>query len=298
MSPTIPNRMREKRWLAWGLAGWLCAGPLGGAAETIQKNFPTTANPSFLLHSHTGRIAIEGWDQNAIDIQAQPATNLTEVIIMGGEQKVSVQVHPKSERLSPKEARLDFDIRVPRQASVRVDAESGDILIRNLAGTVAIEGISTAVSLSGLNGHIVVRTMDGPIQIQSSAGIITANSISGDLRFVQVNGSEVVAETNSGSIRYEGDFGNGGTYVLNNHSSPIDIFASAKASFDLTARAINGTIENFLSFRPTPFGNTFRRLSPSKFLQGRFNAGESTVRVTSYNGTIRLRGARPEGPMQ
>jgi len=231
-------------------------------------------------------------------VQGEPASDQMEVIIMGGEQKVSVQVHPKRERFTPKEARLDFEIRVPRQAIVRVDSERGDIVVKNLAGSVTIEGVSTPVTLSQMKGHITVRTVDGPILIQSAEGSINADSISGDLRFVQVNGSELVANTNSGAIRYEGDFGDGGTYVLNNYSSPIDIFASAKASFDLTARAVMGLIESSLSFRPTPLGNPFRRLSPNKFLQGRFNSGESTVRVTSYSGTIRVRGPRSEAQAQ
>ena len=187
---------------------------------------------------------------------------------------------------------------MPRQATVRVDSERGEIVVKNLQGTLAIEGISTPVSLTQMKGHMTVRTVDAPILIQSSEGSINADSISGDLRFVQVNGSELVANTNSGSIRYEGDFGDGGTYVLNNYSSPIDILATAKASFDLTARAVMGLIESTLSFRPTPLGNPFRRLAPNKFLQGRFNSGASTVRVTSYSGTIRVRGPRPDGAAQ
>jgi hypothetical protein len=221
-----------------------------------------------------------------------------EIIIMGGEQKVSVQVHPKREKLSSNDARFDFEIRVPRQASVRVDSERGEIQVRNLEGSLAVEGVSTKVSLSHLKGHISVRTVDGPIDITSANGSINADSISGNLRFLQVNGSELVANTNSGAIRYEGDFGDGGTYVLNNYSSPIDIFASARASFDLTARAVMGIVESTLSFRPTPLGNAFRRLSPNKYLQGRFNSGESTVRVTSYSGTIRVRETRAEAPSQ
>jgi DUF4097 and DUF4098 domain-containing protein YvlB len=179
-----------------------------------------------------------------------------------------------------------------------VESERGDILVENLDGSVTIEGISTPVTLSRIKGHITARTVDGSIVIQSSEGTINADSISGDLKFVQVNGSEIVGNTNSGTIRYEGDFGDGGTYVLNNYNSSIDILPSNKASFDLTARAILGFIENNLSFHPTPFGNSLRRLSPKNFLQGRFNSGDSTVRVTSYSGTIRVRGPRSDGAAQ
>jgi len=285
---------RKAAWLALSL----CLGLAVASAETIKKSFPTSANPSFLLHNHTGKVSLEGWDQNVIEIQGEPASDLMEVIIMGEEQKVSIQTHPTRERFTAAEARVNFQIRVPRQATVRVDAERGEITVRNLEGNVTIEGVSTPVSLSNIKGNIAVRTVDAPIHISSSEGTINADSISGDLKFVQVNGAELVGNTNTGTIRYEGDFGNGGTYLLNNYSAPIDILASAKASFDLTARAVIGLIESSLAFRPTPLGVPFRRLSPTKFLQGRFNSGNSTVRVMSYSGTIRVRGPRPEGSAQ
>jgi hypothetical protein len=265
------------------------------SAETIRKKIATTSSPSFLLHNHMGTVSVKGWDQNEIDIQGQRASDVMDVIFMEGEQKVSVQVHPLREGLSPEESRFDFEIHVPRNAAVRVDSERGQIIIENVNGSVTINGISTNVAVTGVNGNITVSTVDGPIRMQSSEGNIKAESISGDLSFTRVNGQELRATTNSGRIRYEGDFGLAGTYVLNNYSSPIEILPSPNASFDLTARAVQGLIESSLSFRPTPLGNPFRRLSPGKFLQGRFNSGDSTVEVTSYSGTIRVQGPPPAG---
>ena len=286
------HALRQRRSMAGAcLAAALCF-TLVASAETIKKKFSTTASPSFLLRNYVGTVSVKGWDQNEIDIQGHPASDAMEVILMGGEQKVSVQAHPRREGLSPQEARLDFEIHVPRNATVRVDSERGEIIIENLNGGLTIGGISTAVTLSNVNGNITINTVDGPIRMQSSQGHIKAESISGDLTFVHVSGPELRASTNSGRIRYEGDFGQAGTYVLNSYSSPIDILPSANASFDLAARAVQGVIESNLPFRPTPLGNPFRRLSPGKFLQGRFNNGDSTVEVTSYSGTIRVQGTR------
>ena len=133
------HRIGEIRQLTLCVAVGLWLGVAAADAETIDRNFPTSANPSFLLHNHTGKIVIEGWEQNAIQIHGQPASDAMEVIIMGGEQKVSVQVHPKSKVFTSNEARLDFDIRVPRQASVRIDSERGEIVVRNLEGNLSIE---------------------------------------------------------------------------------------------------------------------------------------------------------------
>ena len=258
-------------------------------AEQIQRKFSTSATPSLLLHNHIGNVSVKGWEQNEIEIQGERFSDAVEVMIEGGQQKVSVQTHPRREGLPPEQTRVDFRIQVPRRATVRIDSDSGDrITVEDLQGEVFIEAVSGRVELSRIQGNIAVRTMDAPILIRDSSGHIEARSISGNLEFVDVNGSQLVGNTNSGTISYEGDFGSGGIYILNNHSSLIRILPSRTSSFDLKARAVEGFIESELSFRPTPMAAPFRRLSPRKFVQGRFNSGESTVTITSFSGTIQL----------
>ncbi len=293
---TGDGRSRTLRGL--GLAGILLAGAAFVSAEPIKKKFSTAANPSLSLRNHYGSIVVKSWEQNEIEIQGERSSDGMQVVILGGEQKVSVQTHPVRERISLQDARVDFQIRVPRQATVRIDSERGNLSVENIEGNVAVEAVSTVVELSHIRGHISVHTVDGPIRIQSSEGDhIEAHSISGSLKFVGVNCHELVAKTNSGAIQYEGDFGAGGNYVLNNYNSPIEIVASDKASFDFTARAVEGAIESNLVFRPIPLGVLFRRPAAGRFLQGRFQTGDSTVQVTSYSGTIRVRGPRPQPGM-
>ena len=146
--------------------------------------------------------------------------------------------------------------------------------------------------MSRIRRDITARTLDGPIVIRSSQGHIEAASVSGDLSFVQVNASKFSATTNSGTIRYQGDFGLGGTYQLHSYGSAIEIQASPRASFDVEARSIQGTIENRLPLPSPPPAASVRSARTGKSLQGRINTGKSTVQITSYSGTIRLSGAR------
>lgn len=294
----LNSRYRSLSFLATrrAAAGFLLAGFCVGvttlAAEQIKKEIPTVAKPSLLLRNQNGAISVKTWDQNQIEIKANPSSDSTEVMIVPGDQKVTVQTHTRNDRPAGSEARVDFEIMVPREATVHVDSERGQISVENVKGDISVEGVSNSVGLSNLSGHITVRTVDGPILLKSCEGHIEARSISGDLKFIHVNASELVANTNSGRISYEGDFGSAGHYVLNNYRSPIDIVASEKASFELTARAMQGSIESDIPFRPTPAGQPFRRLSPGRFLQGLFHTGESTVQITSYSGTIRVHGPR------
>ncbi len=286
------NFIFARRATASFLLAGFCVGVTALAAEQIKKDIPTAAKPSLLLRNQNGAISVKTWDRNQIEIKANPSSDSTEVMIVPGEQKVTVQTYPRSDRPLAPNARVDFEIMVPREASVRVDSERGQISVENVKGDISVEGVSNSVGLTNLSGHITVRTVDGPILLKSCEGHIEARSISGDLKFIHVNASELVANTNSGRINYEGDFGSAGHYVLNNYRSPIEIVASEKASFELTARAMQGSIESDIPFRPTPAGQAFRRLSPGRFLQGLFHTGESTVQITSYSGTIRVHGPR------
>ncbi len=273
-------------------AGMLFWGATAYSAEQIKKDIPTGARPSLLLRNQNGAISVKSWDRNQIEVRANPSSDAMEVMIIPGEQRVTVQAHARGEHAVPADARVDFEILVPREATVHVDSERGEISVENVTGDIAIEGVSNSVGLRNLSGHISVRTVDGPILLRACEGHIEARSISGDLKFLHVNASELLASTNSGRINYEGDFGSAGHYIFNNYQSPIDIVASEKASFELTARAVQGSIESDIKFRPTPIGQAFRRLTPGRFLQGLFRNGESTVLVTSYSGTIRVHGPR------
>jgi DUF4097 and DUF4098 domain-containing protein YvlB len=285
-----PSSLRQARALF--AVGLFCLGVAAASGEEIKKNFPTGANPSLDLVNQNGGISVKTWDHNEIEIKGKPSSDAIEVMISAGEQRVTVQTHPKGDRILPPDARVDFEILVPREATVHVDAERGQVSVENVRGDITIQGVSNSVVLSNISGHIMARTVDGPILLRSCEGHIEAHSISGNLKFVRVNAYELVANTNSGTISYEGDFGSRGHYVLTNNQSPIYIVASNKASFELTARAVEGSIESNIPFRPSQLGQSFHHSSPGKFLRGLFHGGESTVQITSFSGTIRLQGPR------
>lgn len=271
----------------------LCAGALPAFCEAIQKSFATIANPALVLHSHNGTVSITGWDQNQVTIEGDRASDAMDVLIEGNAEKVTIKTHPKHPNLSRDEARVDLTIHVPRQALVRVESEQGDIAVENVEGGVTVEGVTNSVTLSRIRGHITARTVDGPIVIRASEGVVHADSISGDLEFLQVNGSQLTGTTNSGRIRYQGDFGLGGTYKLYSYNSSIDVQASPRASFDVDARSIQGTIENRISLpSPPPGASSLRARRTGRSVQGRVNTGKSIVQITSYSGTIRLSGSR------
>jgi hypothetical protein len=217
----------------------------------------------------------------------------------GDAQKVTVETQPLRDKLSREEAVVNLEISVPMKSNVHVKSDRGTVEVDHIVdGSVRVDGVSTDVDLADVQGDIDVKTVDGPIQLLSSRGRIKVESISGDMKFLGVSGSEFMANTNSGTISFEGDFGasggaggtRNGNYVLSSYSSPIEVIAARTASFHVSARSAQGLIQNNLVIRPTAEGNSFRRL-PGRYVEGRFNAGDAIVEVNSFSGTIRLSGS-------
>ena len=154
-----------------------------------------------------------------------------EVMIEGGRQKVSVQIHPKREGLSPQETKMDFQIQVPRQATVRIDCESETGSPWKMLTATCRRGRQRARGVVRDPGEIL-RSARWTAPYSSAIPPVKSRPVpsAGILEFVEVNGSRLVGNSNSGTIRYEGDFGSGGNYILNNHSSWIRIQPSRQAS--------------------------------------------------------------------
>src|SRR3990170_1710788 len=110
----------------------LCVTIPAASGEQIKKRFPTVANPSLLLHSYNGNIRILGWELNEMEIQGERSSPAVEVVIAEGEEKVTVEARPISQEVSNKQSRVDFQIQVPRQATVRVDSHQGEITVEGV----------------------------------------------------------------------------------------------------------------------------------------------------------------------
>ena len=96
---------------------------------------------------------------------------------------------------------------------------------------------------------------------------------------------------NTTPVRFaEGDFGDGGAYVLNNYNSHQ--FSPPPGQLRLTARLF-WVLSRTVSRSVPPFRNSLNRLSPKNYLK------DSSIRappwVTSYIGTIRVQGQHLKG---
>ena len=125
-----------------------------------------------LLRNQNGGITVKTWDENQIEIKAKASSDAIEVMVIPSEQRLTVQTHPKGDMVLLLDARVDFEIRVPRESMVRVDSERGQVSIENVKGDIAIDGVSNSVVLS-------LRSAGGLAPFVTGAAIVSVRSARG-----------------------------------------------------------------------------------------------------------------------
>jgi hypothetical protein len=173
-----------------------------------------------------GRVVIRGtvtvrtgWDvpSNAIEL-ARQVTDHPPV-----EQAADVvRLRPPTDSNESRAVTLSYEVRVPPEARVITESDSGATAVREVSGAVSVRTQSAAISISRLGGSADVTTGSGEViadgvkgatSITTSSSAITARSLGGSLR----------ARTNSGAV--EATFSGAGDVDVQTSSSAITLTA-------------------------------------------------------------------------
>jgi hypothetical protein len=184
--------------------------------------------------------------------------------------------------------RVDYEVSVPADASVTLRSSTGLLHAEGLHGDVTLEGSQPNVEVRDISdAHVHIRTLNGSVALNNIRnGHVEVTSVGGDVVLNAVNGPLVQVSSTSGKIRYEGDFGNSGEYMLTSHSGDIEASAPNDASIDVTARSVRGQVENDFLLEPkhTPFV-----VKAGSAFAGTMNKAASSVRLFSFSGKIHLK---------
>ena len=93
--------------------------------------------------------------------------------------------------------------------------------------------------------------MRGPITLTDVRnGHVEIASISGDVHLKSVTGPLVQANSGSGKIFYDGDFGSGGDYKFTTHTGDIEAIVPADVSADFRAHSVLGRVQHDFPLKP------------------------------------------------
>jgi hypothetical protein len=233
---------------------------------TVEESRPLAKNGHFSLENTNGRVEVTGWDEAKVAIEAtkrahsERALEDLKIEIVGEGDSLRVRSrYPRPHWLGGG-GQVDYHVRVPRTAQVRVE---------NVNGRVEVQGVAAAVEASTVNGSVEVSDAAGEVRASAVNGSVEARLASvdpaGRSRLHTTNGSvrltlpsdasaDVEARTVNGSVgcdfelegasktrrKIEGRIGSGGgRFDLGtvNGSVSIDRGLSARAEAKPTAEA-------------------------------------------------------------
>ncbi len=194
-------------WKALGdEAGW--QGQLGDLfgneynyTQTLEQDYPAGANLKIV--SHHGDVTVTAWDHNTIKIEVKKtvradsqqdgdkADQATQTAITTAANEVTVNANNDNRPLTS-----NLQIFVPKKSAVSIEAEHGDVTVRDRDGNVTI---------ADSHGDVKLENIDGSADVSMKHGDFHALKVTGD---VALDGrlNDVAATDVGGNLRMTGEY--------------------------------------------------------------------------------------------
>lgn len=217
------------------------------AQKKFSKTYSASKNVRLQLMNRTGRVTVEGWDRDEIQISAYmeaPAANINPQSLSGG-----IYINLVKDNQGRNDVgNVNFDIKVPFTSSVDIETRMGNLTVSNVRGTLVSANISSE----------------------------------GDITLTNIGASTVAAANMIGDIFFDGIIQSTGNYRFTSTRGNINLRIPINASFKLVATAPstrNISLGDFSSSQMTYVGDGRR-------VVGQSGDGSASIVVTNQRGTI------------
>lgn len=272
----------------------LAALSVGAPVQAVDTVFTVAQGERLEVNNFRGDVVVRAWNRDAVEIRADLSGRQTVEVVRTGR---TVRVRPRSER-GPQAA--DFEIRIPRWMSVRVEGTQTDatvlgtaaeISVETVSGDVVVEGGRGLISLRSIQGAVHLRGARGRVQVVSVSDDVTLEDVEGDIHVETTNGDVVLerirssatrATTVNGDISYDGTIADGGSYSFTTHNGDVSVLVSPDVSATVAVSTYHGEFHSEIPIRLT--GTTLSR--QFSFTLG---SGGARLELESFNGELVLR---------
>jgi hypothetical protein len=125
----------------------------------------------------------------------------------------------------------DLSVRVPRNATVRVQTVHGDVTAKALDGSLELDTIHGTLSLRGV-GPTHINRVQGELSAKNVGGDLLIASIEGNADVRDIQGSFIVSETVNGNLRLDDVDCNASARVNGNIDLRLDPAAGQSYTFE------------------------------------------------------------------
>lgn len=264
-----------------------CLASAAVAESKKEYRFTVGPNANVTVDTEYGAISVKPGSRNQVVVTATLKSDKVEVDKLQNGNRIEIASH-LLQGADQQTGQVDYELLIPPDATLNLRSSTGPLSVEHLQGDLTLEGTDAVVNIRNVNnGHVHVRTMGGPITLTDVRnGHVEIASISGDVHLKAVTGPLVQANSGSGKIFYDGDFGSGGDYKFTTHTGDIEALAPGDVSADFSAHSVLGQVQN--DFPLNPKHSRFSVEAGRSFF-GTVGKAASEVVLRTFSGKIRLK---------
>jgi DUF4097 and DUF4098 domain-containing protein YvlB len=282
--------------------------------ETFDRIVKIGAGADVIVRNISGDTRIAGSASGQIEVhaikRAPTAARLsnTGIDVTSTANRVEIRLQSHDQRNSEM-ATVDFDIRVPPDASVDVQTVSGALRVSNVKGSLrattvsgglTLEGDSKIAAAASVSGAIhmtnaggdaaaEVHTVSGDITISGlAAHAVEFHTVSGAVRLTGATAERISFRSVSGGFNYEGALSPGGRYDLESHSGDIHVAIPDRPGFEVDATSFSGDVVIDYPIRNEATVNTSGRGARLRLARGTYGDGSAVLHLRTFSGAMRI----------
>jgi hypothetical protein len=196
-----------------------------------------------------------------------------------------VRLRPPAEVDAQRAVTVSYDVWVPRDASVIVKTDSGEVEVAGVAGALSVDTESSAITLSRVEGKTDVKTGSGAVKVDRASGGLSVVTQSSAMTLRALSGP-LDARTQSGAVR--ASFTGAGSADVETGSSAIELDG---LSGRLTVRTQSGRVD--VRGAPT---DTWDVTTGSSLIVAAFApSAKFTLEATSSSSSVKVTGVSVDG---
>ena len=278
----------------------LCLATVATAQQKVERRHATTRDVYVRLNGAFGALRVTAWAHDSVAILGSLPKGTR---VDGGASEApskGMKYYFESPTGGPATGRIELFVPAgatvwakAANAVIEVAGVSGGLDLNVIGGSITVGGTPRELNIESMDGAVTVTGTPGWMRVKTATGNVTVNGSSPDAGFTTVGGTITLGggdyerlriESVTGNVSFAGTMRRAGSLTIDSHSGTIDLVLPARASLDIEATTIAGTILNQVTARrPTP-----GREGRGEELSLGLGIGDARATVRSFKGNIRI----------
>ena len=210
---------------------------------------------TLVLRTVRGSVRVRGLDTTEARVEARypgssdPTADEQALRVVRADDLLQIEVDDTDSRRMAQIARLfgdgrprvDFDVTMPRRASLRISGVSADVDVVRLDGSHEVRTVSGDIRMSEVAGSLALNSVSGDAAVAGSGSLaVQASTTSGDLALTAAILRAVQVRTVSGDIRLAGSLEPRDAHSIETISGDVEFVPANGVSISMTS--ISGSI--------------------------------------------------------